>query len=387
MSDQTIATNLLRLRKDRGLTQEQLADEAGLSRGAYRSLEKGRAAPRTDTLKGLAQALDVPLKELLAPVEILNNVRFRSLKKLKSRDQVLAEVARWLSDFVELENLTGESREHGLGQLWRKIARKRRKDIPKIAALVREHFELSDREPVHDICGLLESQGVKVYSIQVANDAFMGLSVSEDSGGPAIIVNTWDRLPVETWIFSAAHELGHLLLHLSAYDVTQEQEDEAQEKEADRFASHFLMPEAVFRKEWEEAAGLPLVDRVLKVKRVFRVSWRTVLYRVAELFPEEQRFLVWKRFNEEYKRRRKGQSLLKHDEPQGITQEVYKDPHGVRPVGVEPAGMESHDFREDRLSLLVRRAVEQEIISLSRGAEILRLPLEQMRELSASWVA
>lgn len=387
MSNQVIATNLLRLRKNRGLTQEQLAGTAALSRGAYRNLEKGRAAPRTDTLKALSDALEVPLKELLAPVETLNNVRFRSLKRLKSRDQVLADVSRWLRDFADLEDLVGEKYAHNLKSLWRQVTRRRCKAVPEISALAREHFGLSEHEPVHDICGLLESRSIKVYSIQVANDAFMGLSVSEENGGLAVIVNTWDRLPVETWIFSAAHELGHLLLHLGSYDVTQEQEDEEQEKEANQFASHFLMPEAVFRKEWEEAAGLHLVDRVLKVKRVFRVSWRTVLYRVAERFPEKQRFLVWKQFNEEYKRRQKGRSLLKHNEPQGITHEVYNNSYGVRPIGTEPAGMESHDFCEDRLSLLVRRAIEKEIISLSRGAEILRLPLEQMRELSASWVA
>lgn len=386
MSDHTIAANLLRLRKNKSLTQEQLADAAGLSRAAYRNLEKGRAAPRTDTLKGLSQALDVPLKELLSPVEILRNVRFRSLKRLKSRDQVLADVSRWLRDFAELEALIGERQEHSLQPLWREIARQHRKGIPEIAAGVREHFGLGEREPVHDICGLLESRGIKVYSIQVANDAFMGLSVAEDNGGPAIIVNTWERLPVETWIFSAAHELAHLLSHLGAYDVTQEQEDDVQEKEADQFASHFLMPEAAFRREWDDAAGLPLVDRVLKVKRVFRASWRTVLYRVAEGLPEERRYVVWKLFNQAY-REKKGRSLLKHDEPQGITEEVYKDTHGARPVGIEPAGMESHDFREDRLSLLVRRAVERDIISLSRGAEILRLPLEQMRALAATWVA
>jgi Zn-dependent peptidase ImmA (M78 family) len=308
------------------------------------------------------------------------------LKRLKSRDQVLAEVSRWLRDFAELEELTGERLGHGLPPLWRKIKRMRHRRIPEIAARVREHFGLGEREPVHDICGLLESQGIKVSSIHVANDAFMGLSVAEDNGGPAIIVNTWERLPVETWIFSAAHELAHLLLHLGAYDVTMEQEDDAQEKEADQFASHFLMPEAVFRREWEDAAGLPLVDRVLKVKRVFRVSWRTVLYRVAEGLPEDERYVIWMLFNQAY-REQKGRSLLKHDEPQGINGEVYKDTQGARPAGIEPSGMEPHDFREDRLSLLVRRAVEQGIISLSRGAEILRLPLEQMRALSANWVA
>ena len=220
MSTQAIAANLLRLRKDRGMTQEQIAETAGLSRGAYRNLEKGRAEPRTDTLRIISGALGVSIKELLIPVRSLERVRFRSLKRLKSRDQVLAEVTRWLKDFTNMEELLGEQPKHALKQIWRKLARKKRPGIPRIAALAREHFGLNDREPVHDICGLLESQGIKVYSLQVANDAFMGLSVAEEEGGPAIIVNTWERLPVETWIFSAAHELGHLLLHLSAYDST-----------------------------------------------------------------------------------------------------------------------------------------------------------------------
>ena len=386
MSTQAIAANLLRLRKDKRITQEQLAEAAGLSRGAYRNLEKGRAVPRSDTLRVLSRVLSVPVKELLIPVRPLERVRFRSLKRLKSRDQVLADVTRWLKDFSDIEALLGEQPRHSLKGIWQVLAKSKRLDIPAIAALAREHFGLNDREPVHDICGLLESQGIKVYSLQIANDAFMGLSVAEEDGGPAIIVNTWERLPVETWIFSAAHELGHLLLHLSAYNTNEEQEDSEQEQEADQFASHFLMPEAIFRKEWDDTAGLPLVDRVLKVKRVFRVSWRTVLYRIAQWQPQDLRYLLWQRFNENY-RLRKGRSLLKHDEPYGITREIYQDPMAARPAGVEPAPMEPHDFQMDRLSRLVRKAIEDEVISLSRGAEILRLPLEQMRELSASWIA
>ena len=385
MSTRVIGANLLRLRKDRGLTQELLAKTAGLSRGAYRNLEKGRSQPRSDTLRILSGALEVPIRELLIPIRALERVRFRSLKHLKSRDQVLAEVTRWLSDFADMEALLGEQPRRVLKEIWQILAKKEKLDIPAIAALAREHFGLNDREPVYDICGLLESRGIKVYSLQVANDAFMGLSVAEDDGGPAIIVNTWDRLPVETWIFSAAHELGHLLMHLSAYDSAEEKEDRVQEQEADQFASYFLMPEAIFRKEWDETAGLALVDRVLKVKRVFRVSWRTVLYRIAQWQPQNQRSLVWQRFNEAY-RQRKNRSLLKHDEPYGITREIYQYPMAARPVGVEPAPMERHDFQMDRLSRLVRKAIEKELISLSRGAEILNLPLVQMRELSASWM-
>lgn len=379
MPIQDLGPHLTRHRKARHLTQEQLAEKAGLSRGAYRELEKGRAQPRAESLKSLARALDVPLRDLLNPAPPLRKVRFRSLKRLNSRGHVLADVGRWLRDFTDLEQLTGDVPPPKLQALIERIGESRNPALPAVAELAREHFGLTDREPVHDLCGLLEAQGIKVYSVTVMSDAFMGLSVAGDEGGPAIIVNTWERLPVETWIFSAAHELGHLLLHLSAYDVDQEQEDENQEREADQFASYFLMPDGLFRKEWRETAGLPLVDRVLKVKRVFRVSWRMVLYRVAEGLPEERRPFVWQRFNLEYKARHKGQSLLKHEEPFAIPSDHYS-------ARLEPEGMGKHDFQGDRLYRLVRKAVENEIITLSRAAEILRLSLEDMRELSLSWV-
>lgn len=379
-----LGNHLLRYRQERGLSQDALADKAGLSRGAYRNLEKGRAAPRAETLKSLARALDVPLRELLNPTESLRKVRFRSLKHLKSRGQVLADVGHWIREYVELERLIDEAPAQRFQSLLAQVGQWENSRPLALAALVREHFGLGEREPVHDICGLLETQGIKVYSVTIANDAFMGLSVAQDEGGPAVIVNTWERLPVETWIFSAAHELGHLLMHLSAYDVEQEQEDEQQEKEADAFASHFLMPEAVFRREWEDAAGLALVDRVLKVKRVFRVSWRMVLYRVAQSLPDERRNALWMRFNAEYKARH-GRSLLKHDEPYAVARDSYQWGEG-RPMGCEPEGMQRHDFQGDRLYRLVRKAVDEEIVSLSRAAEILRLPLAQMRELSMSWV-
>jgi Zn-dependent peptidase ImmA (M78 family)/transcriptional regulator with XRE-family HTH domain len=386
MRNQVLGANLLRLRKDRNLTQVRLAELAEISKGAYRNIEKGRAEPRPETLKALSAALNASLKELLAPVRSLSNVRFRSLKRLKSRDQVLAEVTRWLEDFSSLERLVDEQRPHVLRALWDKISDLQQKDPIAIAALARAHFGLHEKEPVHDICGLLESGGIKVFSLKVFSDAFFGLSVSEEDGGPAVIVNTWERLPVETWIFSAAHELGHLLLHLGAFDVTQEQEEPSEEKEADQFASHFLMPEEVFRREWGDAAGLNFVDRVLKVKRVFKVSWRTVLYRVAENFAPDQRFLVWQSFNLGFKSQ-KGRSVLKHDEPHGITREVYDDNGGSRSLGSEPAGMASYDFKEDRLLYLVRKALDQDEISFSRAAEILSIPLMKMRELSSSWVA
>jgi transcriptional regulator with XRE-family HTH domain len=112
-----ISTNLLRLRKARNLTQETVAEAAGFSRSAYRNLEKGQAEPRSETLRALADALGVPLRELVSPVRRLEHVRFRSLKRFKRRDQVLAEVGRWLQDFEELEALLDAKKPHSLSEL------------------------------------------------------------------------------------------------------------------------------------------------------------------------------------------------------------------------------------------------------------------------------
>ena len=62
-----IGENLTRLRKHAGLTQEELAERAGVSVDLIKRLEQGnRASARLDSLYRLACALDAPLSELLA---------------------------------------------------------------------------------------------------------------------------------------------------------------------------------------------------------------------------------------------------------------------------------------------------------------------------------
>ena len=48
-------------RKDRRLTQEQVADIAGISRPRYREIEAGSSAARTTTLINIARALGLEL--------------------------------------------------------------------------------------------------------------------------------------------------------------------------------------------------------------------------------------------------------------------------------------------------------------------------------------
>ena len=66
-----LGLNLLRAREASGLSQERLANAAGISTFTYRKLEKGEsnpgtpANPRLRTLVALAEVLGVELSEIL----------------------------------------------------------------------------------------------------------------------------------------------------------------------------------------------------------------------------------------------------------------------------------------------------------------------------------
>jgi len=366
MSLQILAQNVKRLRTAKRFSQKALAEAAGLSLPTVKNLELAKNEPRMRTVQAIARALDVKLQELFQPVRQLQTVRFRSAKRMRNRENILAEVSRWLDDFNYLEDVLNSRVPFKLEGVWEECSKD---NIVEAAALCRKKLDLKPVEPIYDICGLLENAGVKVRQLSMASDSFFGLSIAGNDGGPAIIVNAWERIPVERRIFSAAHELGHLMLHRDAFDVSQTEENKIEEKEADLFAGHFLMPDEGFFKEWDETSGLHPVDRILKVKRIFRVSYKTVLFRLTEHGIANRS--IWKRFNQAYQRRFNRRLSFK-EEPMAID-------------STEPFGLKPFDFQEDRFSRLVREAVEKDKISLSRGAEMLGIGIEDMQDILRNW--
>jgi transcriptional regulator with XRE-family HTH domain len=60
-----VARNLRLLRQAAGLTQEQLADLAGLDRNYVGKLEREENSPTVDTLESIALALQVDVERLI----------------------------------------------------------------------------------------------------------------------------------------------------------------------------------------------------------------------------------------------------------------------------------------------------------------------------------
>lgn len=359
MESHVLAYNVRLWRKQRHLTQAELAAAADISIQAVKKLESGSGKPRIGTLRAVSKALAVRVQDLLRPISELTAIRFRSKRVKESvRTFLLADVARRLEEYTFLEKLTETSVASRLGEL-RELCTS--EDLGGSAVRVRDYLGLAAKGSISDIRLCLESAGIKVLVFDSRADGFFGLSVGEEDGGPAVVINTNSGISVERQVFSAAHEFGHLLLHPMAYDVGKSDEVEAEEKEADTFAGFFLMPEAAFEEAWQASKGLPGLDRVLKIKAIFGVSYKTVLYRlVGSGYVDDS---VWARFNRAYQTRF-GRKL------------GYKE---------EPFPLSPFVFSEERFQGLVRRALEDGEVSLDRAAELLRVPLEVMRQLYCSW--
>jgi Zn-dependent peptidase ImmA (M78 family) len=208
----------------------------------------------------------------------------------------------------------------------------------------------------------MENAGIKIKLSKFELNKFFGFSISQSDGGPAIIVNSNEEISIERQIFTVAHELGHLLLHPNAYDPSKTEEGKDEELEADIFAGNFLMPQAAFEKKLKESYGLDFIERILHIKRFFGVSYCSILHRLADMGISDYGKLVSK-FIALYKNKYH-KSLDCHQEPFAL----------VKP-----------DFVEDYLSTLVRKALEEGKITVSRAAEILNLPIVDMRQIINSW--
>lgn len=62
----TLGKKIKKLRKEAGLTQEQLAEKVGVSRAYMGYVEQGRNTPSLEVLEKISKVLKVPLSQLFS---------------------------------------------------------------------------------------------------------------------------------------------------------------------------------------------------------------------------------------------------------------------------------------------------------------------------------
>lgn len=112
----TIQQNIVKYRKLKGLTQQELADRIGLSRSGLADIETGRNKPYGDTIIRIAKALDVSTDIILGFGESVLSETVPSLRFLKRLavietfpEALKKRILRNLDDAIEANGKKTES--------------------------------------------------------------------------------------------------------------------------------------------------------------------------------------------------------------------------------------------------------------------------------------
>ena len=110
---------LHQLRKQRGLTQEELAEALFVSRTAVSKWEQGKGYPNIESLKAIAKFFDVTIDELLSSEQVLSVAEEDyKQKQLRIRDMVFAllDISALMFFFLPLfgEKINGQVLEVSL---------------------------------------------------------------------------------------------------------------------------------------------------------------------------------------------------------------------------------------------------------------------------------
>lgn len=261
-------------RKRRQLTCKTLAEKAGISAVHLTRLEKGESNPDDETVRKLAAALYYPFeffyKDIMEEVET-NAVSFRSLSKITAKERNAAisagqlgiEVASWVDERFNLP-------ESDLPDLSYETN-------PEIAAKsIRTHWGIGEK-PIGNVVHLLEAKGVRVFSLSENTKSVDAFSFWMGSK-PFVFLNTF-KTP-ERSIMDAAHELGHLVMHKHGGTQPCTEHSRQTEREADLFASAFLMPRDDVKAHIKRPVN---TADIINAKKRWRVSAMALAYRLNSM--------------------------------------------------------------------------------------------------------
>jgi Zn-dependent peptidase ImmA (M78 family)/transcriptional regulator with XRE-family HTH domain len=283
-----------------GWTKRRLAELAGLSSAAITQYELGQARPSAASLSLLAMHLGLPAAYFAAGRPLLPlaaaEAHFRSLRSTRQyeRQQALATMSHFAELMIVLSRVV---RLPGVSLPAQHSAEGRRQSaLPtpdllceKAAAHVTQTGQVPEdsaralrvawglpRGPLPHLLRQIEMHGIAVAVARFGSsehiDAFSSWPARLDR--PVICLSA-ERGNVLRRRFSAAHELGHLILHTQPAPG-----DIRHEHEADRFAAELLMPVGDILHLLPRRLDLA---RLIELQQQWGVSVQALLRRCQEL--------------------------------------------------------------------------------------------------------
>lgn len=215
----TLGNRLRTARQIKGMTMEQLAKKASLSKQAISKFEAGLLKASSETIIKMANAMDIPqeffFNEDVSGLEIkLVGVSHRERQKLDEVEFV--EIKNMAVDFLirimEVERIGDQMLEFNNPIADLEI--RNRKDVEKAVKQLRKKWHLGNVQ-IPNVTDLLESKGVKMLEV-AKSESFEGFAAWAGTI-PIIVINSSIK-EITRIRFTTLHELGHIVLQFKELD-------------------------------------------------------------------------------------------------------------------------------------------------------------------------
>ena len=269
-------------RKSRGMTQKQLVEDSHLPRQSISKYESGKSTPEMTHIISIANVLGYPISFFSKPITEENSsspffrkkasVTQSRYEKQSIRIRFVKEIYDDIGNYVYFPDIN-------LPLLNEKdIEYITDEDIMNMAHSIRNRWNLGE-SPIEYLIPTIESNGIVISNSTIKDEQLD--AVSQWIGDVPIILLSDNNESEYCRRFNIAHELGHLVLHSFIPNVLELTTNDynKMEKQANLFASHFLMPRDCFMDSIRSTE----LDYLLYFKKYWKVSLQAIIYYIHGL--------------------------------------------------------------------------------------------------------
>jgi Zn-dependent peptidase ImmA (M78 family)/DNA-binding XRE family transcriptional regulator len=371
LDPQLLGKRLALARKRRGLTQDEVAQQLGISRPTLIAVEKGQRDPSNEEIVKLAQLYGRSLHELVRPeipaVELQPHLRALISAKPEEASEVdaaLEELEKLAADYRGLE---GMMKSPLFANYPPEIPVPTRGSVEEWAedAAVRERSRLGlGDQPVLPLRDLLEVEvGLRIFYWPLPS-TISGLYAYSAESGPCILVNR--KHPPERRRATIVHEYGHFLTERYKPGVNYLNglmRKPTIERFVEAFGMAFLMPRSGIRRYFAEvvrsSSDFQVAD-LCRLAQFFFVSVQAMALRLEQL------------------------KLISEGTYEYLLERGFK-PHTARSELALEEKTESDSPFPTRYLVLALRAYDEELITEGQLARFLRTDRVEARRYVAEW--
>lgn len=275
----------------RGMSAQELADRIKISRQSINQFENysidsdKNSKPSMENIENIAQELKFPVEFFFQKEREnikIKNTYFRALlssKKKEKQSQInkavlITVIYDILQEYLEFPDINiPVVQKENLSD----------KDISKAARKLRDLWNIGNK-PIKDIIFLMENNGLVVTALSTNTeeiDAFTQYIKIENREYMCVVLENEKKSACRRQ-FSAAHELGHIILHANKINMNEIERSEFREieRQANLFASELLLPEEEFKKDLIMPTSLKSYEIL---KRKWHVSILAMMMRACNL--------------------------------------------------------------------------------------------------------